>query len=127
MRDASIQRGQVPAARGGEVGEVDVGGLARGGDGRAVQRVTITRDERGRFVAEELGEHGAGVFYRGAERAGDPQEAQLGDRTHGERAPRPPGVHAGMVLVALHEVGDEGGNVEQPGHGNSSRMASTSA
>ena len=62
-----------------------------------------------------------------AERESDPQEAQLGDRTHGERPPRPPGVAAGMVLVALHEVGDEGGNVEQPGHGNSSRMDSTSA
>lgn len=109
------------------VGKVDVGGFARGSDGRTVQRAAITWDEVGRFVAEEFGKHLAGVFHRGAERAGDAQEAQFGDRTHSERTPRPPCVHAGMVLVALHEVGDKGGNIEKPDHGNSSRMASTSA
>jgi hypothetical protein len=31
-----------------------------------------------------------------------------------------------VVLVALHEVRNEDGNVEQPSHGNSARMASTS-
>jgi len=59
----------MPAAHGGEIGKVDVGGLARRGDGRAVQRVAITREEGGRFVAEKFCEHGAGVFHRGAERA----------------------------------------------------------
>jgi hypothetical protein len=41
----------------------------RGGDGRAVQRAAIAGDERGRFVAEEFGEHRAGVVHRGTERA----------------------------------------------------------
>jgi hypothetical protein len=52
----------------------------RGGDGRAVQRAAIAGDERGRFVAEEFGEHRAGAFHRGTERAQEEDEFFMGIR-----------------------------------------------
>ena len=43
MRDACIQRGQLPAARGGEVGKVDVGDLR----GEVMAALSSTRRSQG--------------------------------------------------------------------------------
>ena len=127
MGDAFVERGEAQIVRRGEIGKIKVGCLARRSDDLAIESTPVTRSEERGFVAQKFGEHHARVVHCRTKRACDAQKAQFGDWANSDGASRPPSTDAPVVFMILHKPGDKCRNVKQLSHGNSSRIASTSA